>query len=508
MRTCSRSRHRLVAACIVAAVSTVAGAAADVRLIQAVKAKDVQAVRDLVKERVDVNAPQGDGTTALHWAARVDDLAIADVLIRAGARAAVANDNGVTPLHLACGNRSQTMVDRLLSAGADANAAMQNGETVLMTCARAGKAEAVHALLTHGARVNASEMAHQQTALMWAAAESHPDVVGLLIEAGADLRARSKIYPETVVGEDTQRAGREELSYTVLAGGMTPLLFATRAGDVESARLLIAAGGDAGDRLPDGTTALVLGAFSGRGEVSALLLDKGADPDDMGSGYTALHAAVLRSDPNLVKALLAHGANPNIRMTRGTPKRRDGEDFHLPATLVGSTPYLLAARFLEADILRALKAGGADTSVSMPNGATPLMLAAGMGSTLNANRRGIRVVDFGKLEPESQAAAAVAAVLSLGADVNAANPAGDTALHSAAAMGYNSVVQLLADHGADLNVKNKRGVTPLAALLGGRGGRGRGAAAPPNNDANGDAPGAEVSYSSTIALLRKLGATQ
>ena len=487
------------------AMTSLAAAAVDLRLIQAVRERNLESVRTLLKQRVDVNAPQGDGSTALHWAARVGDLTIADALIRAGARANVANSNGVAPLHLACMNRSAAMVDRLLGASADANAAMLNGETVLMTCARTGNARTVTSLLVHGAKPNAKEAAHEQTALMWAAAERHPDVVRLLVEAGADLRARSKIYPTNVVGEDTQRAGREELNYTVLAGGMTPLLFAARSGDADSARLLIDAGADPNDRLADGTSALVLAAFSGRGAAAGVLLDKGANPNDMGTGFTALHAAVLRSDVNLVKVLLAHGADPNVRMTRGTPKRRDGEDFNLPATLVGATPYLLAAKFLEADIIRALNAGGADINASMPNGAMPLMLAAGTGSTPSANRRGIRLVAFGKIEPESQALETVAAVVSLGADVNAANQTGDTALHGAAAMGYDTVVQFLAEHGAQINAKNKRGLTPLAALVGGgRGGRGRGAAAS-NADANGGDSYDEPSHASTAVLLRKLG---
>ena len=486
-------------------------AAADSRLIQAVRTRDVQSVRALLNQRVDANAPQGDGSTALHWAAHVDDVAIADLLLRAGARANVANDEGATPLHLACTNRSAPMVERLLTAGADANAATLSGETVLMTCARAGEAKAVKALLVHGARVNASESAHDQTPLMWAAAQGHADVVRLLLETGADIRARSRTYPQTVVGEQTQRAGREELNYTVLRGGSTPLLFTARNGDVESARVLLAAGADPNDALPDATSALVLAAHSGQGSVAALLLDKGADPNAFGTGYSALHAAILRSDVNLVKALLAHGANPNIRMTKGTPIRRDTTDFNLPATLIGSTPYLLAARFLEPDIMQALAAGGADTKLTMQNGATALMLAAGMGSGQNASRRGIAVIDFGKVEPESRVLETVTAAVALGADVNASNQAGDTALHTAASQGYDTVIQFLAAHNADVNVKNKRGQTPLAALLGGggRGGRGRGAAAAV--DAGADLTGIDTpiqsTHPSTAALLRKLGAT-
>ena len=229
--------------------------------------------------------------------------------------------------------------------------------------------------------------------------------------------------------------------------------------------MLLAAGADANDALPDGTSALVLAAHSGQGDVAALLLDKGADPNAFGTGYTALHAAVLRSDVTLVKALLAHGADPNVRMTKGTPLRRDTTDFNLPATLIGSTPYLLAARFLEPEIMRALAAGGADPTLTLPNGATPLMIAAGMGSSRNESRRGIAVIDFGKVEPESRVLDGCRAVVGLGADVNAANQAGDTALHTAAAQGYDTVVQLLADHGAQVNAKNKRGLTPLAAAM-------------------------------------------
>ena len=487
-----------------------ATAATDPPLVQAVKSRDVESVRELLKQRpagIDVNAAQGDGTTALHWAAHRDDLAIADLLIRAGARANVANDLGTTPLHAACTNRSAPMVLRLLAAGANANATLLSGETVLMTCARAGDAGAVKALLAHGADVNAKEREHQQTALMWAAAQRHPDVVRLLIEARADIRARSLTYPQTVVGEQTQRAGREELNYTVLRGGATPLLFTARVGDDESARLLLKAGADPNDSQPDGVSALVLAAHSGNGHVAALLLEHGADPNAFGSGYTALHAAILRSDLNLVKALLARGANPNLRMTKGTPMRRDTTDWNLPATLVGASPYLLAAKFLESDIMAVLVAGGADPRLTMPNGATALMLAAGMGSSKTASRRGIETIDFGKVEPESRVRDAVAAAVAVSGDLNAASQTGDTALHVAAALGHDTVVQFLVDRGASVSVKNTRGFTPLvAAMFGSTTGRGR-AAAPAGADSLGFEPPIELAHPSTVALLKKLGAT-
>ena len=487
-------------------------AATDTRLIQAVKQRDVESVRTLLKQRapaVDVNAAQGDGSTALHWAAHRDDLTIADLLIRAGARPGAVNDLGTTPLHLACTNRSAAMVDKLLAAGANPNAALPSGETVLMTCARAGDAGAVRALLAHHAEVNAKEHEHQQTALMWAASQRHPDVVQQLIEAKADIKARSLVYPQTVVGEQTQRAGREELNYTVLRGGATPLLFAARVGDVESARLLLKAGADANDAQPDGISALVLAAHSGHGDLAALLLEHGADANAFGSGYSALHAAILRSDVNLVKALLAHGADPNARITKGTPMRRDTTDWNLPATLIGSTPYLLAARFLEGEIMQVLVAAGADPRQTMPNGANGLLLAAGLGSSKNASRRGIETIDFGKVEPESRVRDTVAVAYGLSGDVNAASQNGDTALHVAASLGHDSVVQFLVENGARLDVKNSRGLTPLAAaMFGSTNGRGRAAAAPAGADSLGFEAPIELAHPTTVALLKKLGAAE
>lgn len=505
-------RNRAIAAFVVCVVwsAGLAATGADPRLIQAVRSKDVASVRTLLKQRIDVNAPQGDGATALHWAAHVDNVTIADLLIRAGARANVADDTGFTPLHLACTNRSASMVERLLSAGANPNAASLNGESVLMTCARSGEPKAVKALLVKGARVNAKEKGHDQTALMWAAAQRHPEVTELLIEAGADISARSRTYAQTVVGEQTQRFGREELNYTVLRGGSTPLLFAARSGDAASARLLLAAGANPNDALPDGTSALVLAAHSGQTETAMALLDKGANPDNADAGYTAMHAAVLRSDVNLVKALMARGANSDIRMTKGTPVRRDTTDFNLPATLIGSTPYLLAAKFLEPQIMRALATGGADVKMTMRDGATALMVAAGAGSGGNSTRRGIDKIDGGQVEPEGQVLEAVVTALDLGADPNATSQAGDTAVHTAALQGFNSIVQLLAARGAQLSVKNKRGLTPLGALTAtGAGGRRRGAAITAAAIADDNAPepvARPVAHPETVELLKKLGA--
>jgi ankyrin repeat protein len=288
-------------------------------------------------------------------------------------------------------------------------------------------------------------------------------------------------------------------------------LFAARSGDVGSVRLLVDAGANPNDALPDGMSALVLAAHSGQTQVGILLLEKGAKADSAEAGYTALHAAVLRSDFDLVKVLLAHGASPDIPMTKGTPLRRDTTDFNLPATLVGSTPYLLAAKFLEPEIMKALVAGGADPNVKMRDGATAVMVASGAGSGGNSSRRGIAVIDGGKVEPESRVLEAVAAAIDLGGDVNGTSQAGDTALHIAASQGHDSVVQLLADRGAQLSVKNKRGLTPLGVLTAAGGGpRRRGAAitaaAIVDDDPAAEPTPRQTSHPETVELLKKLGA--
>jgi ankyrin repeat protein len=271
-------------------------AAADARLVEAVKNRNRVAALALLKQKVDVNVAQGDGATALHWAVHWDDAQLADLLIRAGASVNAANDLGVTPLALACGNGNAEIAEQLLKAGANANA-VSAGEPVLMTAARSGNVAVVSALIARGADVNAKDSSRGQTALMWAVAHRHPEVVRVLIAYGADIQARSRI-DDLVVQRGSryggvvsrERAVSERAVVTAPQGGSTPLLFAARSGDLASARLLVAAGVDVNDAAPDGTSALVLASHSGHGALAAFLVDKGADPDAAGSGYTACGA--------------------------------------------------------------------------------------------------------------------------------------------------------------------------------------------------------------------------
>ena len=431
----------------------------DARLIEAIKNADTAAVRALLPGS-DVNARAGDGATALHWAVYKDDLATADLLIRSGAAVNAVNDLGVTPLWVASTNASAPMIATLLSAGADPDAAPPTGGTPLMLVSRTGNPEAVTQLLAHGADVNAKEGARDQTALMWAVAQREPEVVRLLLAAGADVDARSKISREVVMTCCPNFNGDTEGTIEVERGGFTPLMFAAREGDIESAGLLLAAGANVNDTTPPGTSAMVVAAHSGHGTLAALLLEHGADPNAARTGYTALHAAVLRSDLDLVKALLARGADPNARLTKGTPIRRGGGNggngISFNKSWIGATPFLLATRFLELDLMRVLAAGGADVAVPMEDGTTSVM------AVLYSQRERIRA-GTDTSEPLILEAARLAT--ELGADVRAASRAGDTALHVAAKKKSTSLVQFLVDGGARVDVTNNSGRTPLVLAM-------------------------------------------
>lgn len=438
--------------------------AASLSVVDAVKAKDPSALEKLLKNGGDVKAAQSDGTTALHWAVYNDDLAAVDLLLKAGADVKAANRYGVTPLSLACTNGNAAMIERLLKAGADPNGVLPGGETPLMTASRTGAVAAVKALLAAGADVHAKEQKRGQTAIMWAAAEGNTAVVETLISAGADFRAK-------------------------LDSGYTPLLFAVREGRIGVVQAFLKAGANvnqpveapvrksnlaSGAGFPKpGTTPLILAVVNGHFELASKLLDAGADPNAIGPGYTALHAVSWvrkagggDNDPapqgsgsmtslEFVKKIASKDANLNARMTRKVNVGLTG------LNTAGATPFLLAARSADAQLMRTLAALGADPKIPNVDNATPLIVAAGLGTRSPGEDAGT----------EEEVIEAMKAALDLGNDLNAVDNNGETAMHGAAYKNLPGAVLFLAERGADINVwnrKNKYGWTPLTIAEGHR----------------------------------------
>jgi ankyrin repeat protein len=441
---------RLGFALLLATVQLVLAKDRDLRLINAVKDGDKAAVPTLLQQGVDVNTSDGSGATALHWAAYRDDQGSAGLLIQKGAAVNRANELGVTPLRLACTNSSTAMIARLLEAGADPNIAPTIDGTPLMIASHRGNAEAVKLLIVHGARVDEKEASQGQTALMWAVSEKHPEVTRLLLEHGADVQARSKSWRRYMLWCCQAYEGDPDGGVFALQGGFTPLLFAARVGDVDSARLLLRAGANINDKTAVGMSVLVTAALSGQREFALFALDNGADPSGDDAGYSALHSAVLRSDMVLAKALINRGANVNARQRAGSPSRRY-QTFAFDKLMIGATPFVLATRSAQLDMMRLLASSGADVNLPLDDGTSPVMAAA-------QRIRGVRV-------NERQSLSAIELALQLGSKINTADHHGDTALHIAASRRRDSVIQFLVDKGADLNAKNKEGETPLAAVL-------------------------------------------
>jgi len=413
----------------------------------------------LLKNGADVNASQADGMAALHWAAYHDDSPMATLLVKAGANVKAANRYGVTPLSLACTNGNTEIVDLLLKAGADPNTTLHGGETALMTAARTGKPGPVKALISRKANVNAKDR-KGQTALMWAAAEGHADVVSMLLEAKADFK-------------------------TPVPSGFTPLLFAAREGRSDVVRVLLKAGADVNDAIPakkgvsrgpkPGTGALLMAVENGHFELAIALVKAGADPNDQRAGYGALHMVSWVRKPNrgddeegdpppigsgkltsleFVKEMIANGAKVNLQSKTGLSGRGI-------LNKLGATPFLAAASTADVPLLELLVKLGADPLLANSQRTSPLLAATGVGVGAPEEAAGT--------EPE--VLESVKLLLKLGADVNAVDDNGETAMHGAAYRNHPKVVQLLADKGAKIEVwnrKNKIGLTPIVIAEGHR----------------------------------------
>jgi ankyrin repeat protein len=469
-------------------------------LLQAARDGNTSKLQSLLDNGTDINYARADGSTALAWAIYDNNTDVAELLIRSGADVNAVNDYGVTPLSLACTNGNTGIVQNLLDAGANPDIAQETGKTPLMTCANIGAVEAVKALVEHGADVNAKEFKFEQTALMWAAAERHPEVVELLLLHGADVKARSKITAEpepfilqtapgtTVLGSNFP----DTIYFPETSGGFTALHFAAQQGDVESARHLLKAGADIDTSHKEHGSPLIIAIASGHQDLAMFLLKEGANPNVKdGWGITplhyALHEGVLilhgfkpsdtdrfgwtrKNMPELVNALLDFGANPNARIERSYNYldnpflSRGGEDISM-IDPVGATPLLLAAASGDTESMMILEEVS-DVKASTIGGATLLMLAAGSGA-----ERGSR--------SEKQALEATRLALSIGGgNVNdyltakaPDGPAKDkadgrTALHFAAGLGWPQMIRLLVENGADLNAKDRYGMTPLQIALG------------------------------------------
>ena len=434
-----RTRHRGLIPLGLALVFLGAGTADPPPLIEAAKGGDWEAVRALLEQGADVTATAPDGATALHWASYWDDVETAQLLIRAGADLSAANDLGATPLWIAALNGSASMTRTLLEAGADPNAALLSGESPVMTAARTGSPQVVEQLLASGADPNASAT-RGQTALMWAASQRHSDVVGVLLEHGADVQARSETWSQVMaISPHSDPSNQQNVPH----GGNTALLFAARVGDAASARHLLDAGADPDDTDARGVSATTLAAHSGFGAVVELLLEAGADPDAAGAGFAALHVAIMRRDEAVVSTILAHGADPNVRVTNWTATRRASADWHFHPALVGATPFWLAARFTQPGVMRLLAEHGADPlfvhnadyvgaagtfgAVRRAESTTALMAAVGMGGPRRMSA--FMAPDRGELEALTLEAVKVA--VEFGIDVDAVDEQGRTAADAA-----------------------------------------------------------------------------
>ena len=418
---------------------------------------DRPAVRALLAKKADVNAPQVDGTTALHWAVRADDLEMTETLLKAGANATAANQSSATPMLLAAMNGNAAILERLVQAGADPNAPVsETGDTALMLAARTGKVDAVKALLDHGAKVNAKETWGGTTAVMWAVAELHPEITRLLVERGADVNAKSNFVPSAsgrgFEGTSAVAPKGNQTTEEFASGWMTPLMFAARENDLESARILVKAGADVNAVGADGKDALGLAFFDGSYDVASLLIDAHANVNHADAQrFTPLFWAVDRRNmetaPNfpwmvttdplpLVKRLLDAGADPNF-LVNNTPRARMREG---SPRIVFATALMRAAFAGDVELVKLLLAHGADPHIPSSDRETTLAAACGLAFINGYHRQ----------RPSAERLEVVKLMVDLGEDVNHADAYGITPLMAAANLGDINVVRYLIEKGADL----------------------------------------------------------
>lgn len=462
-----------------AAASFLIAGPGDAQLADAVMRSDREAVRTLLQQKADVNASQVDGMAAIHWAARQNDLDTLQMLIKAGAKVDRATRYGVTPIYLASMNGNAAMIDTLIRAGVDPNTANPGGETALMTATRTGSMDAVRLLIERGANVNAKEGTRGQTALMWAVLENHPDVARLLIEKGADVNAQTEVViPDGVTAEPTANSGNigangpgfyRSRAVPSPSGAMSPLLFAAREGNLPIARILVDARANLDLPSANGSPAIVVAITNNHIQLAMYLLEKGANPNaaDRFWKRTPLYAAVemrnmdfTRESPppvadaadpmDLIKALLAKGANPNAQVNT-TPVRGFMQGSANWVNFDGQTPFIRAALAGDITLMRLLLEKGADPNIKTNEGSTALMAAAGVNFVVSQT--------FTRSNEEYLQAARLC--LEKGNDVNAINNQGITAMHGATNRGFDDMVKLLAAAGSKLDVADKQGRTPM-----------------------------------------------
>jgi uncharacterized protein len=445
---------KIVAPFLAGVLLSAASYAASSEVADAAMRADHAAVRALLARKADVNAPQTDGSTALHWAVYHEDVTLVDDLLRAGAKAAVANREGATPFYLASVAANAAIMDKLMKQGVDVNGTvLRHGETPLMFAARTGRPEAVKLLLEAGARVDARDTMRQTTALMWAAEQGHADVVKVLVAAGADVNA------QTIIEQAKRRRGvvyKQGENHST--GGVTPLVLAARQGNLEAVKVLVDSGAALNKPAGDGSTAMLVAIQNGHYDVAQYLVEKGADINKANQkGWTPLYLAVKHRNletgtipvPNqnqafdFVKLLLDRNVDVNARIGFNTEIRNGQRATWFEED--GATAFMRAALCGDIEVMRLLLAKGADPKIKTADNTTTLMAAAGVGYTEG----------FIQYRSKEDSIAAVKLLLELGLDVNAQNDGGLTALHGAAHRAALDEIRLLVEHGADLALESK-----------------------------------------------------